>query len=80
MPKFTVTVGEESTNVRVDSARDAIDRAVEKLWGKNHGFQVSSDQYYTNPETATLYGVILRAAKGGGGHVITRTSVSVERY
>lgn len=80
MPRFTVVISDKRTNVRTDNARAAIDRAVEKLYGKTCAFQVSSDQYYTDPESTTLYGVILRAAQGGGGYVVKKTSVTVDRY
>jgi len=80
MPKFRVIIGSSETNCQTGDAKTAIRRAVEKIWGRNYGFQVSSDQYYTNPESATLYGVITKAAKGGGAHVIERTSVRVSRY
>lgn len=79
MPKFNVTIGSSETNVRCESAKKAIGRAVEKIWGRGYGFHVSSDQYYSDPLKATLYGVITKAAKGGGAHVITRTSISVNQ-
>jgi hypothetical protein len=77
--KYSVQVGDKSTNVISSDSREAIQRAVTKLWGKGHSFLVSSDQHYTDPEAATLWGVILRHVKGGGGNVARRVAIRVHR-
>lgn len=77
--KFTVNISGKNIRVNLPDGSepsDAVDRAIEKTYGKSYGFQKSSDDHYRSFSEG-VSGTLLRAAKGGGAHCVSRESISV---
>ena len=72
--KYTVDISGTVTTHRTDDPQTAMERAIEKKFGRNHFWQVSSDDHY-KPISARRNGVILRK----GGHVVTTITMQVEK-
>ena len=77
--KYTVDISGDKIRLNMpegSDAADAVERAIQKKYGKQYGFQKSSDEHYRS-FTDGVNGTLLRAAKGGGAHCVSREKITV---